>query len=150
MSPVRIPRPARAGLVIALTPLADMFLILVVFFMLTSTYLELNMIPMAEPAGTPVQTTASTNDRGATAGRAILIRLNAMGQAFLAGTRLEGQALSAAVARRLAGERQVPVLILPSPRASIQALVDILGAVSAAGAERVQVVRFDRAEEPLQ
>ncbi len=150
MSPVRIPRSERAGLVIALTPLTDMFLILIVFFMVTSTYLDLNMIPIAEPAGTPLQTTASANDDGATAGRAILIRVDATGQAFLAGRRLESQALSAAVARRVAGGRQVPVLILPSPRASVQALVDVLGAVSAAGAERVQVVRFDRAGEPLQ
>lgn len=153
MTPVRIRRPERAGPTILLTPLVDVLLILLVFFMVTSTYLDLDMIPMAEPAETPVATVAPpANARGEGSGEGsaeasaasgtILIRLNAGGRAFLGGAELAGAALSDAVARRLARTGPAPVLILPSVRASTQALVDVLGAVSAAGAEQVQVVRF--------
>lgn len=149
MTPVRIRRPERAGPTILLTPLVDVLLILLVFFMVTSTYLDLDMIPMAEPAETPVATVAPpANARGegsaegSAASGTILIRLNAAGRAFLGGAELAGAALSDAVARRLARTKPAPVLILPSVRASTQALVDVLGAVSAAGAEQVQVVRF--------
>ena len=150
MSAVRIRRPARAGPAILLTPLVDVLLILLVFFMVTSTYLDLDMIPMAEPAETPVATVApptGTTDAAGSASGTILIRLDAAGRAHLAGATLAGPALAEAVARRLETAGPAPVLILPSARASTQALVDVLGAVSAAGAERVQVVRFDRAGE---
>jgi len=150
MKPVRIARRAtgvRPG--IALTPLVDVMLILLVFFMVTSSYLDLDMIPMAEPAETPVETTA-TGDPDAAAPGAVLIRLDAAGRAFLAGAQLGGQALTDAVSGRLAAAGDVPVLILPSMRASTQALVDVLGAVSGSGAGRVQVVRFDRPGEAAQ
>lgn len=165
MTPVRIRRPERAGPKILLTPLVDVLLILLVFFMVTSTYLDLDMIPMAEPAETPVATVAPPADArgegsvegsaegsadGSAASGTILIRLNAAGRAFLGGAELAGAALSDAVARRLARTGPAPVLILPSVRASTQALVDVLGAVSAAGAEQVQVVRFGPAREAQQ
>lgn len=149
MTPVRIVRPGGGVPTITLTPLVDVLLILLVFFMVTSTYLDLDMIPMAEPAETPVETTAASDPDAAGPG-AVLIRLDAAGRAFLAGAQLEGQALSDAVSRRLGGARDVPVLILPSTRATTQALVDVLGAVSDTGAERVQVVRFDRPGEAAQ
>lgn len=149
MTPVRIARPGGRVPTITLTPLVDVLLILLVFFMVTSTYLDLDMIPMAEPAETPVETTTRDPEAapGGAAGTAVLIRLDSAGRAFLAGEQLEGQALTDAVSGRLRGAPGVPVLILPSTRAPTQALVDVLGAVSGTGAERVQVVRFDRPGE---
>ncbi len=149
MTAVRIRRPGRGGPAILLTPLVDVLLILLVFFMVTSTYLDLDMIPMAEPAEAPVATTVPpTAARGEPGeGGTILIRLDAAGRAFLGGTELAGPALADAVSRRLGRAGPSPVLILPSVRASTQALVDVLGAVSAAGAEQVRVVRFERAGE---
>ena len=149
MSAVRLPRRTRAHQLVSLAPLVDVLLILLVFFMVTSTYLDLDMIPMAEPGEAPVQTTAATNTESGRSG-AVLIRLDAEGRSFLAGERLEGQALSDAVARRLAGTGDGQVLVLPSSRAPAQALVDVLGAVAFVGAGRVQVVRFEAIEASRQ
>lgn len=148
MTPPALGRRSRPGPAIQLTPLVDVLLILLIFFMVTSTYLDLDMIPMAEPAETPVETAPPADPAaGDAAGSgALLVRLDPAGAAYVAGERLDPPALADAIALRLAERPDAPVLILPSSRAPVQALVDLLGTVRAGGATRVQVVRFETAE----
>ena len=140
---IRIARRPRPTLAMPLTSLVDVLLILLIFFMVTSTYLDLDMIPVAEPAEASV---ALPSPEGAGAGGPpppLLIRLDPDGIAVIAGTRLETAAAGAEVAGRLAADPSAAIVVLPSPRASVQALVTLLDAVTAAGAARVSVVRLD-------
>lgn len=135
---LRLRRPARAGAVLSLTPLVDVLLILVVFFLVTSTYLDLAMIPMVETEDdAPAQAPPAPDAAGP-----LLIRLAADGQAWLSGRPLDADALAAAVATRGAA---AAVLVLPSPAAPAQALVRVLDMAAAAGARQVRVVRIEAA-----
>ena len=139
---MRLARGQRQGAVIPMTPLVDVMLILLVFFMVTSTYLDLDMIPAAardEEAG-------AGTAAGAQTGRTLLIRIAADGAAVLRGRSLAPAALEAAVrSEQEARGGAVRVLILPSGAATAQALVTVLDAVTRAGAAEARVLRTERA-----
>jgi biopolymer transport protein ExbD len=139
--PVVLPRRERAGVAVPLTPLVDVLLILLIFFMVTSTYLDLDMIPMSQPEDVPLATVPAAH--AGTARVVVLVRLDAAGAAHLGGRQLAGPELQAEIGRRLAPALGAAVLVLPSAQASVQALVDLLGGLSAAGATRVQVLSAD-------
>jgi biopolymer transport protein ExbD len=133
--PVAFPRRPRPPPRPPLTPLVDALLILLVFFMVTSTYAPLGALPMAEPAG------ASSGAEGEVA-LPLLIRLDAGGDAHLGGRALPLDALAAEAARRLEADPDAALLILPSPAASVQALVSLIDALGGVGATRVSVLRL--------
>jgi biopolymer transport protein ExbD len=143
MNPVTIARRRRHPVAIPLAPLVDMQLLLLIFFMVTSTYLELEMIPVAGSDAAPVEL-APVPAEGEASG-AVLVRLAADGTPFVSGVPLDGPALAAEIGRRLAEHPGAPVLVLPSAQASVQSLVDVLGDIAASGAIAVEVVRFAEA-----
>jgi len=149
--PVRLARPRGGTATFAVAPLVDVLLILLVFFLVSSTYLDLDMIPMvrteddataaaADPAPAPSAAAAQPG--------ALLVRLDADGRTWLRGEALAAAALSAALSARLGARPGTTVLILPSPRAPAQALVDALGAAAQGGARAVRVVRIAEAGAP--
>lgn len=142
--PPRLSRPKRALAIVSLTPLVDVLLILVVFFLVTSTYLDLDMIPMVETeADAPHGASPAPGDAAAMSGpSALLIRIAADGRTFLGGDALAPEALAEAIGARLADRPGTRVLILPSPLAPTQALVDALGAAAEGGAPGARVVRI--------
>ena len=140
MTRVTIPRRRRHPVAIPLAPLVDMQLLLLIFFMVTSTYLELAMIPIAESDAAPVE--LGPAPAGGEGPGAVLVRLSDDGTPFVAGVPLSGGALAGEIARRLAENPGAPVLVLPSARASVQSLVDVLGDIASSGATAVEVVRF--------
>ena len=123
---------------ISLVPLIDVMLILLVFFMVTSTYLNLDMIPFVErseeaPAGAaPAAEPAGT----------LLLRISADGQAILAGQPLTYEALGAEIAARIADNPLLSVVVLPSTRATTQDLVSVLDALTLAGATRIRLMQL--------
>ena len=125
---------------ISLTPLVDVFLILLVFFMVTSTYLDLNMIP----AVTPQEDTPATGTSG-TGGdeSSVLIRIGADGQAVLRGQRSSPTELVAALETRNGGIASQNIILLPSTRATMQSLVTIVDALTRAGAGSVRVMQLE-------
>lgn len=145
----RIARQAARPVRIPMTPLIDVLLILLVFFMVTSSYLDLDMIPMAGDGGAGPGAAPQAATPAAAAGpdaqeapRAVLVRIAADGSAMLRGAAMDVEALTAALAAAGGGTGGPQVLVLPSPAAPTQALVDVLGAAERAGAVSVQVVRL--------
>ena len=134
--PVALTRPARAGPLISLVPMIDVMLILLVFFMVTSTYLNLDMIPAVD------QQDGATADR-ATAGETVMIRLGAGGDLVVSGQAVAMADLAAVLRARLAGEPDLRVLILPSGAARTQALISAMDAATSAGVQRLQVIRLE-------
>ena len=128
---MRLARPAAAPRLISLVSMIDVLLILLVFFMVTSTYLDLDMIPMAEAAdegAAPAEGPAATP---------LLVRLGADGRAYVRGRAVDSAGLAAAVA----AAPGAPVTILPAPRADTQALVRVMDTATAAGAGTIRLLQ---------
>lgn len=133
---MKIARRNRNSALITLTPLVDVMLILLVFFMVTSTYLDLDMIPMVEKGDEVSEAQTSTGTDGATT---LLISINAAGEA-----RFQGRTVTAAaLAQALRAQPDAQVLILPSGFANVQGLVEVIEAATAAGITNLRVVRLE-------
>lgn len=138
MTPLRLRRPPARSAGVPLTPLVDVLLILVIFFLVTSTYLNLGALPLtasadAEPSDAVPDATA---DEGGPPGT-ILLRLAPDGTAWLRGRPLDASGLEAALNER----PRAVVALLASPAATVQALADALAVAAAAGARDVRVLR---------
>lgn len=135
---LRRPLPRRNAL--SVVSMIDVMMILLFFFMITSSYLNLDMVPALQKSEeAPDTTTAATAVPAAT----ILIRIDAKGQAQVAGQVLAPEALSALIKSRLAAEPLTPILLFPSGGADLQALISVMDTVTAARATRVKVIRIE-------
>ncbi|KIN70283.1 Biopolymer transport protein, ExbD/TolR family [Sulfitobacter noctilucae] len=130
---LRRPRPPRA--LISLVAMIDVLLILLVFFMVTSTYLDLDMIP----AVSQDENTASTAPLPDQRSRPLMIRIGADGRPFVRGQPLDDQMLAA----RVRDANGAPVLILPTGVAQTQSLVTVMDIATRAGAREVRVIRLE-------
>ena len=115
----------------------DVLMILLVFFMVTSTYLDLDMLPAASPG----EETAAPAAGGA-AGGTVMIRIGVDGGIVLAGAPVAPEDLAAAFEALAPGAR---VLVLPSGAAPTQALVSVLDRASEAGVTGLRVLQLDDA-----
>jgi biopolymer transport protein ExbD len=136
---MQITRRQRQGAVISLVAMVDVLMIMLVFFMVTSTFLDLDMIPMAErerdapsPAG-PGSAVAP--------GTPVMVRIGADGSSYLRGRALDAGALTAAL--RAPDLRGSEVLVLPSGQADVQALVRAMDAISRAEPSGMRILRVD-------
>jgi biopolymer transport protein ExbD len=112
----------------------DVLLIMLVFFMVTSTYLNLDMIPMAQSSDDTASTSSVTETQ------TVMIRLGGDGRTYLQGRPTLLPQLAATL------QSQGPntnVLILPSARASTQNLVTLLDTLTAAGLTRLRIVQLE-------
>lgn len=134
---MRLTRRARPLIGPSLVSMIDVLMIMLIFFMVTSTFLDLRMMPLAQP-GTQAAAPRDPGEEGpSTPVTPLLIRMDADGEAYLRGRPLAEDALRAALAA--APARQV--VILPSARAPLQALVSLTERLRAAGVDRLAVIR---------
>ena len=127
----------RSRMRVSLVPLIDVLFILLVYFMVTSVYRDLDMIPMVgtRDLSAPDAATGSATGSGARG----LLRIAPDGTVLARGRPIGPDAMPDLVAGR-------PVTILPSPRASVQHLARLLGDLAAAGAGPVGVMRLEPRE----
>lgn len=130
-------RPPRA--LISLVAMIDVLLILLVFFMVTSTYLDLDMIPALSEEGAEGPAAQAETAPAAP----LLIRIGQDGRPVLRGQALAPEALEALLRRRLADRPDTPILFLPSGAAQAQALVTVMDLATRAGARSVRVIRLE-------
>jgi biopolymer transport protein ExbD len=118
---------------ISLTPLIDIVFILLVFFMLASSYLEWRSLDLM------------TATRGAAAAadpeRVLRLRLRSDGRAELAGAVLADAALADRLAAAAARRPDRRVVVEPNPGVPLQRMVDVLAVVEGAGLSAVSLVR---------
>ncbi|MEO0622182.1 MAG: biopolymer transporter ExbD [Pseudomonadota bacterium] len=120
----------RGRLRISLTPLIDVVFILLVFFMLASSFLDWRSIRLsAAPSGAP-----SAGVEGA-----LLVELTADG-VRLSGERMDLAALSVRLGERIAAEPRQRVLVRAAPAVDMQRMVRLLDAVAAAGAADIALL----------
>lgn len=134
---MQLARRRKPSALISMTSLIDVMLILLVFFMVTSTYLDLDMMPMvqsSDEAEAPPSTSAA-------AGAPLLVQLSAAGQVRLRGQVLDIATLGAQLAEMVVDNPDLRVLVLPSGAADAQALVGLIDAATAAGVTDLRVIR---------
>ena len=138
MASLTLKRPPRARALISLVPMIDVMLILLVFFMVTSTYLNLDMIPAVRQQD---QTSAPTT--GAEAQTTVMIRLGADGTPVVRGQALSPENLGQMLRRQLADEPLTQVVVLPLGAATTQALISVMDVATQAGVVRLRVIRLE-------
>ncbi|MDU9005943.1 ExbD/TolR family protein [Sedimentitalea todarodis] len=129
-------RARRTGPLISLVPMIDVMLILLVFFMVTSTYLNLDMIPAVKQQD---RAGRQQNPNGET----VLIRLAADGAPVLNGKPLAPEAFATLLRERVKANPLTQVLLLPSGAATTQSLISVMDIATRAGVERLQVIRLE-------
>jgi len=129
--PRRLNRTARKRPLISLTPLIDVVFILLVFFMLASSFLDWRAIDLAAP-------TKLTGGAGATDG-ALLIEIQPDGLR-LAAEPVSLGALTEQLRERIAARPEQRVLIKAHRGVPLQRTVDILDRLKAAGVEDVSLL----------
>ena len=116
---------------ISLTPLIDVVFILLVFFMLTSTFLDWRPIELNAPGPTAASAEASDS---------LLIEIR------MDGLRLDGEAVSLGELRRridsqLAHNPDQRVRLKPAAGVTLQRAVDVVGLLTRAGAVNLSLIR---------
>ncbi len=125
---------------ISLVPMIDVMLILLVFFMVTSTYLNLDMIPALSRSETPEPTLGDSQENGSSA---LLIRVGADGAPYYRGIAIDEDGLTRLLLEQVEQEPLTQVVILPTGSANIQALVTVMDVVTRAGITNMRVVRLE-------
>lgn len=116
---------------ISLTPLIDVVFILLVFFMLASSFLDWRAIDL----NTPQSASAGASMEGA-----LLVEVRREGLR-LAGRAVSLDALVAGVAERLEADPGRRVLVKPAAGVRLQAAVDVVDRLDAAGVSGLSFVR---------
>ncbi|NGX16049.1 biopolymer transporter ExbD [Wenzhouxiangella sp. XN24] len=122
----------RRRAVISLTPLVDVVFILLVFFMLASSFLDWRYVTMDTPAA---RAAAPPSDVPA------LVLVVSRDGILLEDTAVSAAEAIAAADRHLAQHPDVAVRLQPAGDTPLQAVMDVLDALSAAGLEPLKLVR---------
>ena len=138
MASLTLHRPKRARALISLVPMIDVMLILLVFFMVTSTYLNLDMIPAVRQ-----QDQTSAPAPGTEAQATVMIRLGADGAPVVRGRALSADQLGEMLRNQLADEPLTQVIVLPLGAATTQALISVMDVATQAGVLRLRVIRLE-------
>lgn len=134
-------RPSRPRALISLVPMIDVMLILLVFFMVTSTYLNLDMLPASQrDRAAPAPSAGEGGGEGA---RPVMIRLGADGVPHIRGQRYDILALGAFLVGHLAEAPGSQILVLPSGQADTQSLIQVMDVAAKAGASTLRVIRLE-------
>ncbi len=135
-------RPERRRGIISVVSMIDVMMILLFFFMVTSTYLNLDMVPALQksdeaPSATPTPAPGATTT--------LMIRIAADGQAMVGGQDYDLVGLDDLLKTRLAVDPLTPVVLFPSGAAHLQDLIGVMDIVTRSGAVRVKVIRIEAA-----
>ena len=115
---------------ISLTPLIDVVFILLVFFMLASSFLDWRAIDLTAPGRAAV---------GASMEGALLIEIRPEGLR-LSGETVSLDVLGARVAQRVSERPEQRVLVQPAPGVSLQQAVRVLDRLTISGVTRMSLI----------
>jgi biopolymer transport protein ExbD len=119
---------------ISLTPLIDVVFILLVFFMLASSFLDWRSIDLDAPA----QAAAGLSMEGA-----LLVEIRADGLR-LSGETVSLDGLAERIAARVEAKPEQRVLVKPAQGVTLQEAVQVLDRLAAAGAAELSLIRDRR------
>jgi len=121
-----------------LTPMIDMTFILLIFFMVSTTFVKDMKIDINRP-GAQTQSVAST--------KAVRLYIDKQGETYLEGEPIRTWVIQSRVRDLLKGMTQKSVLIVTDAQVPSQKLIDVVDAARLAGAEDVGVATVAEAGE---
>jgi biopolymer transport protein ExbD len=124
------PRPS--GRLISLTPLIDVVFILLIFFMLASSFLDWRTVGLSVSSGVGAETSAQ---------RAILVSLRSDGSVAVGSEPVATQTLRSVMTEKLADDSERRVVIRSDPGVPLQRAVDTLDLVRSIGATNISLSR---------
>ena len=122
--------PRRRRALISLTPLIDVVFILLVFFMLASSFLDWRTIDLSAAA----RAVSGTSMEGA-----MLIEIHPEGLR-LSGENISLEVLGSRVAQRVSERPDQRVLVQPQPGVSLQQAVQVLDRLALSGVTRMSLI----------
>lgn len=128
----RLANSGRRRALIGLTPLIDVVFILLVFFMLASSYLDWRSIVLSPPAKAA---------QGGGLEGALLVEVQAGGVLRLSGQPVRLEELDGLVRQRLADKPGQRLVVKPEEAVDLQAVVAVLDSLAAAGAPSISLMR---------
>ena len=124
------PRPS--GRLISLTPLIDVVFILLIFFMLASSFLDWRTVDLSVSSGVGAETSAQ---------RAILVSLRSDGSVAVGSEPVAKQTLRSVMTEKLADDSERRVVIRSDPGVPLQRAIDTLDLVRSIGATNISLSR---------
>lgn len=124
------PRPSER--LISLTPLIDVVFILLIFFMLASSFLDWRTVDLSVSSGVGAETSAQ---------RAILVSLRSDGSVAVGSEPVATQTLRSVMTEKLADDSERRVVIRSDPGVPLQRAIDTLDLVRSIGATNISLSR---------
>jgi len=122
---------------INITPLLDIVFIMLIFFIVTTSFVKESGLEVSRPSNSPPK--EIKQNKGP-----IVLRIDANGNISLQGRMLENKAVRANLEREKAEKPDSPLIIAAHPDADTNALVIILDAADAVGVASVSVATTSR------
>lgn len=117
---------------INITPMLDIVFIMLIFFIVTTSFVKEKGLEISRPSNTPPKEIKKKKGP-------IVVRIDANGNISLKGRTLERKAVEANLEREKAIKPNSPLIIAAHPDAETDALVTILDAAAAVGVASVSV-----------
>ncbi len=122
---------------INITPLLDIVFIMLIFFIVTTSFVKESGLEVSRPSSSPPK--ELKKNKGP-----IVLRIDSTGNIMLKGRILENKAVRANLEREKAEKPDSPLIIAAHPDADTNALVIILDAADAVGVASVSVATTSR------
>ena len=131
-------RPAnnRRRRLISLTPLIDVVFILLVFFMLVSSFLDWRVITLDSEMAEAAAPNAGGGLRGA-----VIVDIDADGGLHLSGEPMGLETLAARISSLASRRDDLSIVVRSAPGVPVQGMVDVLDVLAAGGAASLSVQR---------
>jgi biopolymer transport protein ExbD len=117
---------------INITPMLDIVFIMLIFFIVTTSFVQETGLEAARPTHTPPP--AVQQDKGP-----IVVRIDSSGMLSVKGRPLELRALEANLEREKAEKPTSPLIVAAHPQADTEALIAVLDAARAVGIKSINV-----------
>lgn len=117
---------------INITPMLDIIFIMLIFFIVTTSFVREEGLEISRPSNTPPQEVVRDE-------RPIVVRIDSGGLISVKGRILDSRAVQANLEREKAEKPGSPLIVAAHPDADTQALVTILDAARAVGIESISV-----------
>ena len=117
---------------INITPMLDIVFIMLIFFIVTTSFVRETGIEISRPSSVPPVETA-------TPANPIVVRVDASSHILIRGRRLEPGAVEANLEKEKADKPGAPLIVAAHPDGDTESLVTVLNAAKAVGIESVSV-----------
>ncbi len=128
-------REARRAKDLNLTPLVDVILMLVIFFMISTSFVASESMELSLPEKGTTESVAGDVTR---------ILILPTGELLVNEKPMDGNTLNAYLAQLLAGDVKAKIAIFTTPGVSVQQLVAVMDTVYLTGGTNVQVDKLDQ------